>query len=278
MTFVIPIVLAASMKVLSPFAPASWSETSLPPKFEAVASAGDSAAFARVDAVMAESRRRHGLWNRYLDLMRMRESQQGTASVRFRLSINGRIYLFTDRGRLFLDGRFVKADEVPALLAVEKAFAAVLAASPYAKTFKVRTETACSEFDVSVGKIRVPVFQGFEDSRYQRHDAAVARISADSERTDRPLSAALLKSLLIETRCWDFDPESFDESQVRAVASELEGLAGDRFAGWEPALMAFAGKSSAAEVGRRYRVDFATRVVSRACNPDTFVPVMGKKE
>ena len=276
MTYAIPLFLAAVTKVLAPFAPDSWSPDPLPPRFETQASSADLAAFARVDAVVASSRRRHDLWNRYLELMHMRESQPCTASVRFRMSVGGRIYLFTDRGRLFLDGRFVKEDEVPALLAAEDAFLRTLSASPYGKVFKVRAEAPFAEIDASVGTIRVPGFHGFEDARYQRHDAAIARVSAETERTDRPLPAAILKSLLVETRCWDFDSRDVDESYVRAVARELAGFAEEPFSGWEPALMAFAGRNSEAEVGRRYRADFAARVVSRAINADAFVPAVGR--
>lgn len=270
------ILFAAALKTLAPFSPASWSSAQLPAKFEETATAADEAAFARVDVVVDASRRRSALWTRYVGLMHGRESQPSTASVRFRMSVGKRIYLFTDRGRLFLDGRFVKGDETQALLAVEKVFAATFSRSPYARLVKLRTGPAGKSFDTPAGSMFVPVFHGFEDARYQRLDSEIARVASESSAAGRALPPALLKSLLVETRCWDFDSPTLDEAYVRSVAQELSGSAEGGFSGWELSLASLIGRRIGANAGRRYCVDFAARVEARASNPDEFVPALGR--
>ena len=270
------VLFAAALKMLAPFSPASWSNVALPEKFEETATAAEEAVFAQVDVVVDASRRRSELWMRYVGLMQGRESQPSTASVRFRMSVGRRIYLFTDMGRLFLDGRFVKGDETQALLAVERVFAATFARSPYARLVKLRTDPAGRAVDTPSGAMFVPAFHGFEDARYQRLDSEIARVASESSAAGRVLPPALLKSLLVEMRCWDFDSPELDEAHVRSVAHELSSAVEGGFSGWELSLASLIGRRIGANAGRRYCVDFAARVTARASNPDEFVPVLGR--
>ena len=198
-------------------------------------------------------------------------------AVRFRLSVGARTYLFTDRGRLFLDGRFVKPDEASALVALERSFSAMFARSPYAKCVRLRDKAAGPAFDGPSGRVFVPTFHGFEDARYQRLDAAIVRAAESVSAPGRTIPPSLLKSLLVETRCWDFDSPSLDDAHVEAVAAELAAAAKGAFSGWGGALMDVAGRRIGANAGRRYCVDFAARVEARANNPDEFVPALGRR-
>ena len=80
-------------------------------------------------------------------------------------------FVFDNFGEFYIDRRFVTKDE---MVTIRKIEAWLKAHFPErAKGFEVRTR------EKSGAKRTVPVFRGFEDARYQSHDALIVRLTAD---------------------------------------------------------------------------------------------------
>ena len=245
------ILLAAALKVLTSLgSPGDLSEA---------VSEQEARVFEKAERIVAAQNARRVKWNRYLDLMGLRESRPSLASVRYRLAVGRRVYSFTVYGRLFADMRFVRDDEIADVLALERVFRAMHARSPW------RGETlrdACLE----------PLaLCGCEDKRFASLDGAIGRVVDDFNKTRdervHELPPRFFKSFVVEETCWS--PEAPSEDALRAALKRLADagrIAGGGFAGWYMAVQNARG------------ADFAERVAARSRHPEVFVPARTWKE
>ena len=216
--------------------------------------------FERADRILAAQNTRRAKWDRYLGLMGQRESRLSLASVRYRVAAGRKVYSFTVYGRLFVDGRFVRDDEIEDVLALERIFRAFLSRSQWKgdSLRKIDSESMA--------------LRGFEDERFERLDAPIGRIVAEfnEKRAEgiHELSPRLFKSFVVELAYWR--DGAFSEDEMRGELARLTAAGmrpdGGGFNGWTAAIHSAHG------------ADFAERVVSRADNPEVFVPVVVWKE
>ena len=246
------ILLAAALKTLTVLgAEGSYSEEISPVESEV---------FARADGILAAQNSRRAKWDRYLELMGQRESRLSLASVRYRVAAGRRVYSFTVYGRLFVDGRFVRDDEIEDVLALERIFRGFLSRSKW-KGEALQT--------IEAGSMAL---RGFEDERFTRLDGAIERIAAafNEKRAEcvHELRPRLFKSFVVELWYWRDGAISEDELRAELARLVAAGMSSDGggFGGWSAALQAAHG------------ADFAERVVARADDPQVFVPVKVWKE
>ena len=220
-------------------------------EFAEVVSAENEAVFARAERFVSAQNIRRAKWERHLGLMGLRESRPSLARVRYRLAVGSRVYSFTVYGRLFVDFRFVRDDEVADVLELERLFRGMHARSPWReeKLLDVREEPLA--------------LCGYEDERFVRLDETIGRIVDEFNRT-RPdgvdnLPPLLFKSFVIEETYWKAG--EVDESSLRSALARLKSGGG-----WHAAIM------------RLHDVDFAGRVIARSSNPEVFVPARAWKE
>ncbi|MBQ2628651.1 MAG: hypothetical protein IJG13_03135, partial [Kiritimatiellae bacterium] len=197
------ILLAAALKVLT--ALGSRGELS-----EAVAPQ-EAQVFERAGRIVSAQNGRRAKWNKYLDLMGLRESRPSLAAVRYRLAVGRTVYSFTVYGRLFVDMRFVRDDEVAAVLALERIFREMHARSPW------RDEA-----------LRDPLQErltlcGYEDERFVRLDGPLARVVDEFNRTRdervHELSPRFFKSFVVEQSYWS--QGGLSEDALRAALKRL---------------------------------------------------------
>ena len=245
------ILLAAALKVLT--ALGSRGELS-----EAVAPQ-EAQVFERAGRIVSAQNGRRAKWNKYLDLMGLRESRPSLAAVRYRLAVGRTVYSFTVYGRLFVDMRFVRDDEMADVLAVEGIFRAMHARSPW------RTEALRDP------RLEKMTLCGYEDERFARLDAPLARVVDEFNRTRdervHELSPRFFKSFVIEEYFWK--TAGLSEDALRAALKRLAGAGmrgGGGFCGWYGAVHNACG------------ADFAERVTARSSHPEVFVPARAWKE
>ena len=245
------LVLLAAIKTLTVLgAECSFSGESSPVQAEVVE---------RAHKILAAQNTRRAKWDRYLALMGQRESRLSLESVRYRVAAGRKVYSFTVYGRLFVDGRFVRDDEIEDVLALERIFRAFLAHSTW-KNEALKVISAESM-----------LLRGFEDKRFARLDDAITRIAAEFNAKRREgvheLKPRLFKSFVVELWYWREDPVSEDVLRAELARLVAAGMCKDgSFGGWHAALQSAHG------------ADFAERVVARADDPQVFVPVKVWKE
>ena len=179
------------------------------------------------------------------------------ASVRYAIDTHGLgDLLFDDWGEFYIERRFLTADEMKRVKEIEDFVwkhvivplrgAKVLPAAgsrrqPSAKTPVKRTAR------VRAGEAGLPVFRGFEDARYQEHDALIARLTADFNANKAAwcggtaaqaakiadVTPALVKAHMIEEAggndprsrsAWAVDPLQVNVPGDWGVEKELVGL------------------------------------------------------
>ena len=216
--------------------------------------------FERADRILSAQNARRAKWDRYLSLMGQRESRLSLASVRYRVAAGRKVYSFTVYGRLFVDGRFVRDDEIEDVLALERLFRSVLARSQWRGDALRRIDSESL------------ALRGFEDERFERLDGVLAKVVAgfNAKRAEgvHELRPRLFKSFLVELAYWRDGAISEDEMRGELARLTAAGMRqdGGGFDGWTAAMQSSHG------------ADFAERVVSRADNPEVFVPVIVWKE
>lgn len=169
--------------------------------------AGVCELFSKVDALRVRVARRAAANAYWLNLSGEGESEPSDAALRFALVWQGRRYVFDRWGRFAVDERFVRPSDTELLTRVDAFYQAQLAKTafhgfPAARPEKRPVQSATT----------LPVFAGFEDDRYQAHDALILRLVAEFN-ADRAagvgaaagthpnvpeLSPALVKALMIE--------------------------------------------------------------------------------
>ena len=216
--------------------------------------------FERADSILAAQNGRRAKWERYLELMGQRESRPSISAVRYRLSAGKRIYSFTIYGRLFADGRYVRDNEIGAILKLEQIFR------------EMHSRSAWKDEKLHDFRAEPLALRGFEDQRFLELDTAIEKTVAEfnSKRMSavHELSARLFKSFIVEEAYWRSDKVSEDEIRAELARLVAAGMRpdGKSFRGWHAAIQTIHG------------ADFAERVVSRADNPEIFTPAMMWKE
>ena len=221
--------------------------------------APEAEVFERADRILAAQNSRRAKWDHYLDLMGQRESRLSLAAVRYRVAAGRRVYSFTVYGRLFVDGRFVRDDEIEDVLELERIFRSFLSRSQWKDTALKRIDS------------RSMTLRGFEDERFERLDVLIERVAAEFNAKRAAgvyeLGPRLFKSFIVEL--WYWRDGVFSEDEIRGELARLTAAGmrpGGGFNGWTAAMQSAHG------------ADFAERVVSRADNPEVFVPVIIWKE
>ncbi len=231
--------------------------------------------------------------------------------------------VFTDRGELYIDRRFVTAEDMHTIHAIEKWIA---------KWFPRQTKKRRVARQ-HAGGAGLPVFRGFEAARYQQHDALIERLVAEfnankaawsgatREQAARipNLTAALIKAHMIEESggngprslaAWAVDPLQVNVPGDWGVEKELVGLskptkrntgeletnvraaimylarkgfsraarpAAERpkgyFDGWLKALQRYNGRRDRTDTDRYYSDEYADKIMRRAADPESFVPI-----
>lgn len=201
---------APAVPTLEPYAANGWNaQAKAPPStplaIDETERAGMYALLLRVDALrvrVARRERANALWLARTDAS---EEPASDGALRFELCWLGRRYAFDRWGHFAIDRRFVDPDDLEVIAHFEAFYRQHLLASALGKRFppQARPKSAAPA---------VPVFAGFEEERYQQHDALIAKLVAEFNR-DRAaavgapegravampeLSPALVKALMIE--------------------------------------------------------------------------------
>ena len=161
------------------------------------------------------------------------------ADVRYNIDTGGiGSFLFDGRGELYIDRRFVTDEEMKVVHAIERWIAKYFPADPKRRKPKPRAQA---------GGAGLPVFRGFEDARYQKHDALIAKMTAafnadkagwcggtpEQAAKIATLTPAMVKSHMIEESggngprsiaAWDADPLQVNVPGDWGVEKELVGL------------------------------------------------------
>ena len=221
-------------------------------------------AFTEVMQVIQKSGQRRAAYLAKLKAQGIEEEPMSEAGVAFEINVMNNRFAFDKYGYLYFDDRFVKKEERPALQKVEALYRRFhkrwMAANagrvptagqkqPAGKTPPVgktppggkpvpgtKTVTASTPPGAIVDRAaewrvrRVPIFRGFEDDRYQEHDALIVRCVDEFNRARADwagatpaqgkkipaLTSALVKSHMIEETggrdprslaAWDVDPQ-----------------------------------------------------------------------
>ena len=234
---------------------------------------GDIAMFSEAVAVLRRSGERKAAYEAYLKAMDVEESAMSSVGVAMELDVFGTRFYFDRYGQLHLDDRFVLPDEHETLYKVEAVFrrlysGGMLGLLPGAKVRQtaagsqpvpaprpVATGPACvgkampplASRDAEVKARKVPIFRGFEDARYQQHDALILRCVEEFNR-DRAswsgstpaqargiydITPALVKAHMIEETggkgprsraAWPVDPEQINVPGDWSPQKSLLGL------------------------------------------------------
>ena len=213
-------------------------------------------AFTEVMQVIQKSGERRAVYLAKLKAQGIEEEPMSDAGVAFEINVLNNRFAFDKYGYLHFDDRFVKKEERPALQKVEalyrrfhKRWMAANAGKappvgrkpPTGKTPPpgqqvTKKETVSTPPGAIVDRAaewrvrRVPIFRGFEDDRYQEHDALIVRCVDEFNRARADwagatpaqgkkipaLTSALVKSHMIEETggrdprslaAWDVDPQ-----------------------------------------------------------------------
>ena len=147
-------------------------------------------------------------------------------------------FSFDDWGELYIDRRFVTDEEMKTVRKIE---------AWIAKWFPEQTKKRKTKPRVRAGGAGLPVFRGFEDARYQEHDALIARLVKEFNADKKgwtggtesqaakvgDLTPALVKAHMIEESggngprskaAWAVDPLQVNVPGDWGVEKELVGL------------------------------------------------------
>ena len=211
-------------------------------------------AFTAVMQVIRKSGERRAAYLAKLKAQGIEEEPMSEAGVAFEVNVLNNRFAFDRYGYLHFDDRFVKPEERPALKKVESLYrrfhrrwmAATAGRTPPAQKPAAakgqmpegpkESQDAARRPGAIVDRAaewrvrRVPIFKGFEDDRYQEHDALIVRYvdefnrgraewagaTAAQARNIPQLTTAIVKSHMIEetggrdarsVAAWDADPQ-----------------------------------------------------------------------
>lgn len=284
--------------------------------------------FAPALEVFVKAGERSRAYDEFQREMGRAESAMSLSEAVETLEVLGNRFYFDSEGYLWYDDRFVRPDERPAIEAVSEF---------YRRHFMDEGKAPPPKRWVGgkrVGKEPpVPVFRGYEDSRYQQYDKLILEYVADfnANRGEwaaatpgqaalvHDLSPALVKSQMIEesggwdgrsVAAWKVDPQQVNvpgdwspyksllglteptrrnegtakhnvKAAIMFLARKGFGTSGQpasnrpegRFDGWHRALERYNGRNDETADGRLYRDAYADRILRRALEPKSFVPI-----
>lgn len=231
-------------------------------------------AFTAVIQVIQKSGERRAAYLAKLKAQGIEEEPMSDAGVAFEINVLNNRFAFDKYGYLHFDDRFVKPEERPALQKVEALYrrfhkrwmaatagkipkgtkpAPAPTSGPRPKAGETKKGPPLSPPGAIVDRAaewrvrRVPIFRGFEDDRYQEHDALIVRCVDEFNRARADwagataaqgkkipaLTAALVKSHMIEETggrdarslaAWDVDPQQVNVPGDWSEAKSLLGL------------------------------------------------------
>lgn len=181
-------------------------------------------AFTAVMQVIRRSGERRAAYLAKLRAQGVEEEPMSQAGVAFEIEVLNNRFAFDKYGYLYFDDRFVKPEERPALKKVEALY------RRFHKRWMKMKEDDIVDRAAEWRVRRVPIFRGFEDSRYQEHDALIVRFVDEFNRGKATwagatpaqaqkipaLTTALVKSHMIEETggrdpkslaAWEADPQ-----------------------------------------------------------------------
>lgn len=147
-------------------------------------------AFSDVMQVMQKSGERRRAYLAKLKAQGIEEEPMSDAGIAFQLNILNNRFAFDKYGYLHFDDRFVKPEERPALKKVESLYLR------YYRRWQGKSATPKPDIVDRAAEWRVrrvPVFRGFEDDRYQEHDALIVRCVDDFNRNRADWAGATAK-------------------------------------------------------------------------------------
>lgn len=260
------------------------------------------------------------------------EVPASTAACRFRLDAGKNSFLFDRWGELQIDRRFLEEGDLDVVQRIEACYRRIFGGSAYISLLPPSERKIVSRAEAAKS-LPLPVFRGFEDDRYQAHDALILKLTAafnankaawiggtaaQAAKTDS-LSPALVKAHMIEESggngpaslaAWRIDPlqvnvpgdwdaakqdlglrkpqrrnEGVLSSNVCAAIKFLArkgfGMSGKPaklrpsgfFDGWPDALRRYNARRDRTADGRYYSDAYAGKILSRAKDPNAFVPI-----
>jgi len=209
--------------------------------------------FMEVIQVIQRSGERRKVHLAKLKAQGIEEEPMSTAGIAFEVDVLNNRFAFDRYGYLHFDDRFVTPSERRSLERLEGIYRRIhrrWLASQTAKSKhgrKVPSSATIADRAAEWHVRRVPVFKGFEDDRYQEHDALIVRCvdefnrnraawaGATPEQAKRipPITTAMVKSHMIEETggrdaksmaAWDVDPEQVNVPGDWSDAKEKIGL------------------------------------------------------
>ncbi len=171
--------LHADTVTIEPYLKNGWSQSlDIPPSTELIIQPqelpGMCDLFLNIDALMVQIERRaraHAVW---LEIIGEEESIASDASLRFEMVRLGRRYPFDRWGAFAIDRRFISQEDNELIARFETFYQEHFALSPLAKP-----KTTALQKQPVLTEDSVPIFAGFEDDRYQEHDALILKLVAE---------------------------------------------------------------------------------------------------
>ncbi len=178
----------------------------------------------RMDELSLRVNLRQRAHQQWMAIVREEEEIEMQGKARFELTWQGRSYRFDRYGRLMLDERFTDIEDAELISRFEAQYRELLARSAFGKA-----ERAQPIAKPQAKVLSVPIFSGFEDDRYQKHDALILKLvtefnanraawagaEADAKIEIPELKPALIKAMMLEEtggngkrsrEAWEIDP------------------------------------------------------------------------
>lgn len=161
----------------------------------------------RFDALKVSLARRQRYHAEWLAINGLEEEGSLEGRVHCRLHWKNEVYPFDEMGAPVVDMRFVRTEERDLVARIRTLYLTLLDDLPPALKAQLLIASPAEAEEA-----QIPVFQGFEEKRYQMHDALILRLVKDfnehpekwvgASEEDRvnlpPLQPALIKALMIE--------------------------------------------------------------------------------
>ena len=204
-----------NMLRMTPFTANGWTKGQRLPSFADVRMGpAEFAAFLNlaneVAGIVARVSQREAKHRQALAARGVAELPPSQAACRYRLNLGKSSFLFDKWGELQVDRRFVTREEMPVIKRLEANYRKTYGNSAYAQV--PQAPKALPTRQEAQKNLKLPIFRGFEDDRYQEYDDLILKMTQDfnAHKVDwiggtpeqalkvATLSPALVKSHMIE--------------------------------------------------------------------------------